>query len=283
TGLPRIRAGRAALAGDTVAGIARCNPDADPERAAGSVAISLADSAVGTTEAGDGVVRIGVAGDDVGGRAAAEDVLVPVADGDRDALFECRLEEGARRRVDEGLGRRDDDLRFRIGVVREREESRRRRRGQDLEGLLHHARQTRALDAGLELRVVEPDAHARELLRLAVLLRDVEAELDDAVARDGAAGERAGPAGLGQALALRAARIARLPVVRTVVALLGAVHDAVATGHRGGLLVDRLRDPLRRGHGRAGHAVRQRIAASDVGAREAAAARRNLDGRLGDR
>src|SRR5262249_7022519 len=104
-GLARIRARRAALAGDTVAGISRRNTHADPERAASGVAVGLADLPVRAAEAGDGVVGSGVARDDVGGRAAAGHLLVAVADVGRErrTLVQRHLEEGARGRVDEGI------------------------------------------------------------------------------------------------------------------------------------------------------------------------------------
>src|SRR5262249_34259740 len=168
--------------------------------------------------------------------------------------------------------------------VREREESRRRGSLQHLEGGLHHARDARALDAGLELRVVEVHPHAGELLRLAVLLRDVEADGDDAVADDVAAGVRARSAGLLEALALQAARIARRAVVRAVVTLLVALDGPVAARQRlRHLLVDRLRDPLRRRYRRIGHAGGQRITTPDVRSRQATAGLGNIRSRLGDR
>src|SRR4029077_20575881 len=182
-----------------------------------------------------------------------------------------------------GLGRGDDESRLRVRVVPECEESRRWRGLQHLERGLHHARQARALDAGLQLRVVEAHADAGELLRLAVLVRDLEAHGDDAVADDAAARVRPGSAGLGEALAARAAEVTRRAVVRTVVTLLAALDGPVAAPRRRERLVDRLRDALRRRHRRVGHAGGQRITAPDVRSRQAGAGFRNLEGRLGDR
>ena len=92
-----------------------------------------------------------------------------------------------------------------------------------------------------------------------------------------------GPAGLGEALAARAAEIARHAVVRAVVALLAALDGPVAAPRRSERLVDRLRDSLRRRHRRVGHAGGQRITAPDIRARQAGAGLRNLESCLGDR
>src|SRR5262249_36591421 len=107
---------------------------------------------------------------------------------------------------------------------------------------------------------------------------------DDAVADDVAAGVRARSAGLLEALALQAARIARRAVVRAVVTLLVALDGPVAARRRRrDLLVNRLRDPLRRRHRRVGHAGGQRITAPDVRSRQATAGLGNIRSRLGDR
>src|SRR5262249_19801958 len=113
-----------------------------------------------------------------------------------------------------------------------------------------------------------------------VLVGDVEAHGDDAVAGDRAAGGSARPAGLGQALAARAAQIARRAVVRAVVALLLAPHGPVAAHDWRPLLVERVRHALRRGHRRLGDAVGQRITRSDVPTGQAAAGLGDLEGCL---